>query len=260
MISPIVVVSNQKGGVWKTTTCQALLDGMVEDGYQARAVDLDPQANLTSVATYGEEVPGVYDLMHGSVTAAAWPVGTTAAAVDVDLIALRDHELGRTLPLGCLRDAVHAVQDRTPGVAPVIIDTPPSLDLLVTAGLFAADAVIIPTSASLFSSSGLRRDLEFVSGAFSDRGRSVSASTVGVVLCGYNVTRFSGRLAEEARGTYPGQGLHVFSTQVTRGGRVEELQARGSRLFPARGPVRGGHRRYRELVCEVERWLGLDAI
>lgn len=260
MVSPIVVVSNQKGGVWKTTTCQALLDGMVADGYQVRAVDLDPQANLTSVATYGEDVPSVYGLVHGEADGGGWPVGTCARAVDTDLITLRDRELGRTLPLGALRDAIHRIQGQTAGVAPVIIDTPPSLDLLVTAGLFAADYVVIPTSMSLFSSRGLQRDLDFVSGAFADCGREVSDRNVGIVLCGYNSTHFNSRLADEARQAYPTQGLHVFSTEITRGGRVEELQARGERLFPGRGPLRSGQRRYRELVREVEDWLGLSRL
>lgn len=260
MVSPIVVVSNQKGGVWKTTVCQALLDGMVADGYAARAVDLDPQSNLSEAAGYGQDVPSMFDVAHGLASASSWPVGTCAAARPGDLIELRDRELGRALPLGALRDVLHRVQDETEGCAPVVIDTPPSLDLLVTAGLMAADFVVIPTSMSLFSSSGLARDLDFVRGAFGDCGREVSERTVGILITGYNTGSFATNLADVAQSTYPEEGLHVFRTRITRGGRVEELQARGERILTGRRGLRSGLRRYREFVSEAERWLRLPAV
>jgi chromosome partitioning protein len=161
MTARIIAVTNQKGGVGKTTSAINLGTALALEGRQILLVDLDPQANLTSgVGFKGQTAPAgtVYQALTGDIDdPSAFVLATrvtgmslvpadrslTGAEVELVQLANREHRL-RPLLTG-LRDRFDYV----------FVDTPPSLGLLTLNALVAADAVLIPLNCEYFALEGL---------------------------------------------------------------------------------------------------------
>ena len=157
-MSRIIAVTNQKGGVGKTTTTVNLAAGLAGAGKRVLLVDLDPQANATmgSGVDKNSLAHTVYDLLLGladypTVLAGSasgyslLPANRELAGAEVELIQLehREHRLTHALKphLGCFDY--------------VIVDCPPSLSLLTLNGLCLADEVIIPMQCEYYALEGL---------------------------------------------------------------------------------------------------------
>ncbi len=148
----VLAVANQKGGAGKTATAAALAHLLAADGRRVLALDLDPQGSL-SAALGGLDAPhSMADVLGGAVagTASLADVAITVAT-GLDLapadIALAGCELALVQRMGremVLRRALATVRDR---YDLAVIDTAPSLGLLVVNALAAADAVLIPARA-----------------------------------------------------------------------------------------------------------------
>jgi chromosome partitioning protein len=159
----IVAVTNQKGGVGKTTTAINLAAALALSGQQVLLVDLDPQANATSgIGCKGRSASGgtVYDaLTHPEAAASArdfivstgtanlslMPASRELAGAEIELIALPDRERRLRHLLDPLRSAFDTI----------LIDSPPSLGLLTLNALVAADRVLIPLHCEYFALEGL---------------------------------------------------------------------------------------------------------
>lgn len=151
----IICIANQKGGVGKTTTAHILLTGLTHAGYKTLGVDIDPQTNLTYTAGIEPEArKTVYDLFKGKPIAEA--IQTTAAGFDmisgsIDL-AGADMEFTQIGKEYILRDLLEPVKENYDFC---IIDTPPTLGILTVNALTAAQKVIIPMLADVYSLQGL---------------------------------------------------------------------------------------------------------
>ncbi|GAC1456293.1 MAG: sporulation initiation inhibitor protein Soj [Candidatus Limnocylindrales bacterium] len=153
----VLAISNQKGGVGKTTTAISLAAALSEKGSRVLLVDLDPQANATSGLGISKQYPqSVYGvLVRDEPIAAAiqptkvpgldiLPSSPDMAGAEVELVPLLAREFR-------LRDALPGAGDYDT----VLIDCPPSLGLLTVNALAAADAVLIPVQCEYYALEGL---------------------------------------------------------------------------------------------------------
>ena len=151
-----ISVTNQKGGVGKTTTTINLADALKHYGYKVLVIDLDPQCNTTD--TYGAEIEGVntiYDLMDNvcktKEAIQKMPLGDVIAG-DKLLADNLDHfnaKISRELLLKKKLKEVDNEYDF------IIIDTPPTLGLYMINALSASDGCVIPLKAERYSVAGL---------------------------------------------------------------------------------------------------------
>jgi chromosome partitioning protein len=158
----IIAVSNQKGGVGKTTTAINLGAALAMTGKRVLLVDIDPQGNLTSGVGLKEqatESATVYEALTAEKAEdAALPVLATCvenlflapanrnlAGAEIELVALDRRE-------SRLRDLLMPLRDRYDYM---LVDTPPSLGLLTVNALVAADAVLIPLHCEYFALEGI---------------------------------------------------------------------------------------------------------
>ena len=169
----ILAVANQKGGVGKTTTAVNLGAALAEEGHRCLVVDLDPQGNLTTSLNLeiAEDGYSVYDVivdgepLAGAVletstpNLVACPSDPSLAGADLELAAEEPDPRRRASRLRA-RLADFARQDRVTEI--VLLDCPPSLDLLTVNALVAANAVLVPMQCEFFAMQGLSRLLETV--------------------------------------------------------------------------------------------------
>ncbi len=154
----VLAITNQKGGVGKTTTAVNLAASLAAEGRRVLLIDLDPQGNATTGAgiTKQEALPTVYQMLIGtaklgevSITTEFGfdivPANRELAGAEVELIGLKEREyrLKNALLAG------HANYDF------ILIDCPPALNMLTVNGLVAADSVLIPMQCEYYALEGL---------------------------------------------------------------------------------------------------------
>ncbi|MBB6335122.1 MAG: ParA family protein [Schaalia hyovaginalis] len=187
----IIAISNQKGGVGKTTTTFHLARAAARSGARVLVVDMDPQANLSAALAADGIVDGqagVADALSARspltlanvLVPTVWEGVTLAPSGGDALAAVRDEligvQAGREQRLRRAIASVGQVFDL------VLVDCPPSLDQLSINALSAADAVLIVTQAKLWSSSGLAHLLETISqvGEYYNSGLKVAGVLVNL--------------------------------------------------------------------------------
>ncbi|WP_068148481.1 ParA family protein [Rhodococcoides corynebacterioides] len=164
----VIAFCNQKGGVGKTTTTFHIVDAARRAGHRVLALDMDPQGNLSTVLSAGEPAPGdagMADALSDRSAATLADVVAPSIWDGVDLVAtdpnseslafVRDELiLGGAGRERRLRDALESL---APKYGLVVIDCPPSLDLLTINALVAARRALVVSQSALFSANGLAR-------------------------------------------------------------------------------------------------------
>lgn len=224
----ILAVANQKGGVGKTTTAINLGAALVAVGAKVLLVDLDPQGNASTGLGVTQQMRErtSYDVLMGEATLAESLIETKVPGLflapgDADLSGV-ELELGRSAGRAFrLRDALAGAGSL--GFDYVLIDCPPSLNLLTVNALAAADAVLAPLQCEFFALEGLSQllgTIEEVRATLNPR-----LAMQGVVLTMYDRRNsLSNQVARDVRSNL---GERVYETVIPRNVRVSEAPSFG---------------------------------
>ena len=243
-----IAIVNQKGGVGKTTTCVNLAAALKNLGLRVLVCDFDPQANSTSgFGVDKTSSPNIYDvLLNGADPAKAvaatvygdvLPSSKALAGASIEMIGLerREYQLRESL------DQLKARYDY------ILIDCPPSLELLTLNALCAADTVLVPVQCEYYALEGLSDLLSTI--RIVKRSLNPEIALEGVVLTMYDGrTNLSMQVAEEVKRHFPGQ---VYATVIPRNVRLSEAPSHGKPVCAYDALSRGaeaGAQLARELV------------
>lgn len=236
-----IAITNQKGGVGKTTTTVNLGAALARAGQRVCLIDLDPQANLTIHLGLepGEAKPSVYELLGGSagleecLRTVRPNMDIVSAEIDlagaeVELVGVVGREI-------LLRDALHPAKEL---FDVLLIDCPPSLGLLTINALSAVNEVFIALQPHFLALQGLGKLLETVN--LVQRRINADLSITGVLLCLYDSrTALCEEVASEVdrffKSEHPLKSLwqrsRIFETHIRRNIRLAEAPGHGQTIF-----------------------------
>lgn len=248
----IVAIANQKGGVAKTTTAINLGAALAERGLRVLLIDMDPQGNASTGLGIGHDQrdPGTYDLLLGDALASdvvrqtlttnlsVVPATTALSSSDVEL-----QNVSKRAYL--LRDRLAGDPALAAAFDTVLIDCPPSLNLLTVNALVAAHSVLIPLQSEFFALEGLSQLMLTIR----DIRQTANASlrVEGIVLTMHDHrNNLAQQVERDARDTL---GDLVYQTVIPRNVRLSEAP---SHAMPALvyDPESKGSKAYRALADE----------
>ena len=223
-MAKIIAIVNQKGGVGKTTTCVNLTAALQERGRRVLLCDFDPQANATSGMGVDKTLSqGVYEALINDVPAENLVVSTKYGDVLPSSKALA----GAGIEMIGLEHRESRLRDILAGLAGnydyILIDCPPSLELLTLNGLCAADAILVPVQTEYYALEGLSDLMSTV--RLVKRGLNRKLELEGVLLTMYDSrTNLAIQVAEEVKRYFPGK---VYATVIPRNVRLSEAPSHG---------------------------------
>ncbi len=246
----IIAVANQKGGVGKTTTAINLSACLVEIGQKVLTIDIDPQGNTTSGLGVDKNVVenNVYDLMLGECGIEDCIVQTEIE--NQSLIASNINLAGAEIELIGIEEKEYILKKEVDKVVEqydfVIIDCPPSLNMLTVNALSTADTVLVPIQCEYYALEGLSQlihTIELVKTRLNPR-----LEIEGVVFTMYDArTNLSLQVVEDVKGH-----LHqnIYKTIIPRNVRLAEAPSHGKpiNLYDSKS---AGAESYRLLAQEV---------
>ena len=232
----IFTISNQKGGVGKTTTVVNLAAALARSGARVLVIDLDPQGNASTAlgVEHREGTPSVYDVIVNDTDMAdvvqtspdqtdlfCVPATIDLAGAEIELVSMvaREQRLSR---------ALHTFLDEIPeGIDYVLIDCPPSLGLLTINAFVAATEVLIPIQCEYYALEGLSQLLKNITLIEKHLNPKLQVSTILLTMFDSR-TNLAHQVADEVRDHFPKQ---VLEAVIPRSVRISEAPSYGQSVI-----------------------------
>lgn len=251
MKTKVIAIANQKGGVGKTTTSVNLAAAIAELGHPVLLLDLDPQANASSALGLetGEGI-GLYSAIIGETpmgdliqetripNLAGIPADLDLAGAEIEVARMEGH-------LSQLRSVLEPVRE-SGRFEFIILDCPPSLGILMTNALSAADELLIPIQCEYYALEGLGK-LVGVMDQIRDSGANPTLAMSGLLMTMLDVrTNISAAVVRDVREHFEEV---VFDAAIPRSVRISEAPSFGKTIleYDPKGP---GATAYRVLAKE----------
>ncbi len=247
----IIAIANQKGGVGKTTTAINLSASLAERGQKVLVIDADPQGNTTSGLGYekNELEYTLYDLMLGQCgvddctfendfvdNLDIWPSNINLSGAEIELLGVENREY-------ILREAVNQVREDYDFI---IIDCPPSLNMLTVNAMATADTVLVPIQCEYYALEGLTQLMHTVN-LVKERLNS-DLEIEGVVFTMYDArTNLSLQVVDNVKENL---NQNIYKTIIPRNVRLAEAPSYGIPIT-VYDPKSAGAESYRMLADEV---------
>lgn len=249
-MATIIALTNQKGGVGKTTTSSALAAGLASFyNKKVLAIDLDPQGSLGfSLGLDIENCRTIHDVMTGQVSIREAVQMTDYCDVITSNILLSSAEIEFTASDRelLLKNALASVIE---DYDYIIIDTPPALNILTVNAYAAADHLIIPMAPEILSLLGVTQLMETITSVRG--GVNPNLNVLGIILTKFNSRTLLAREVKEMAENVASQtGTRVFGTQIRSSVSVAEAPAHGLSIFD-HSPSAKPSQDYREFIDEV---------
>ncbi len=247
----ILAITNQKGGVGKTTTAVNLGAALARRDRRVLLVDVDPQGNTTSGLGVEKSTLGacIYDAILGSKPVTSVLVGTAIQGLDLIPATLRlaGAEVELVSALARERRLAKALGPLLDSYDFILIDCPPSLGLLTMNALAAAQGVLVPIQCEFYALEGLGQLMQVVDMVREHLNPDLAVQ--GVLLTLYDSRlNLSEQVAEEVRRHF---GSLVYRTVIPRNVKLAEAPSFGKPVIEYDSGSRGA-RAYLELAREVD--------
>ena len=222
-----IVIANQKGGVGKTTTAINLSASLAESGKKVLLIDMDPQGNSTSGLGIekDEKEYTIYELLLGECSIEdclsesickdliVVPSNINLAAVEIELIGTDGKEF-------ILRDSVSSIKDKYDFI---LIDCPPSLNVLTINAMCTADTVLVPIQCEYYALEGLSQLMHTIE--LVKERLNPDLEIEGVVFTMYDArTNLSLEVVENVKGNL---NQNIYKTIIPRNARLAEAPSYG---------------------------------
>jgi len=246
----IIAVANQKGGVAKTTTCVNLCAALNAAGSRVLLCDMDPQGNATSGlgVDKNKDSPNMYNVLIDGVNAVdaivktphgdVLPSNKILSGAGIELVTTDQREF-------VLKNVLSACRDNYDYI---LIDCPPSLEMLTLNSLCAADSVLIPVQCEYYALEGLTDLMTTI--RMTKKSLNPKLDIEGVLLTMYDArTNFSAQVAAETKRFFKEK---VYRVSIPRNIRLAEAPSHGKPIIEYDRPSRGSLA-YIELAKELLR-------
>lgn len=227
----IISVSNQKGGVGKTTTALSLSAALGVLEKKVLLIDMDPQSNATSGlgVDSNEATLSSYDLIIGNAKASNIVIQTSSPNLDlipakIDLVGLEIEIVNESSREYLLKNALEKIKEKYDFI---IIDCPPSLGLITLNALTCSKSVIIPIQCEYFALEGLGKLLNTIKGV--QKVHNPNLSLEGILLTMFDSRlRLSNQVKQDVKKHF---GNIVFNTIIPRNVSLGEAPSHGESIL-----------------------------